>query len=46
MIKMLILDQSKPILLIFEEEKKFKKKIVHWTLLFIKMEIRQVYNPF
>ena len=45
MIKMVILDQSKPIYLIFEEKKsKFQKPLfVH---LFIKTEIRQVYNPY
>ena len=41
MIKMAILDESKPISLIFEKQ---NKTIVH--LLFIKTEIRQVYNPF
>ena len=44
MIKMVILDQSKPIALIFEK-KKNNNNIVHSPLLFIKPEIRQVYNP-
>ena len=42
MIKMVILDQSKPISLIFER----KKKLYIACLLFIKTEIRQVYNLF
>ena len=48
MIKIVILDQSKPISLIFEEKKiKIKKKKMYIArLLFIKTEIRQVYNPF
>ena len=41
MIQMVILDQSKPILLIFG-----KKKFYIARLLFVKTEIRQVYNPF
>ena len=48
MIKMVIWDQSKPILLIFEkkESKIKKKKLYIARLLFIKMEIRKIYNPF
>ena len=45
MIKIVILDQSKPISLIL----KFKKSIIlesEICKLFIKTEIRQVYNPF
>ena len=41
MIKMVILDQSKPISLILK-----KIKLYIARLLFIKTEIRQVYNPF
>ena len=45
---MVILNQSKPILLILKiKNLKFKKpKFVYVRLLFVKMEIRQVYNPF
>ena len=43
MIKMVILDRSKPILLIFEEK---KKKMYIARLLFIKTEIWHVYNSF
>ena len=43
MFKMIILDQNKLIWLIFKNR---KSKIYKLCFLFIKMEIRQVYNPF
>ena len=45
MIKM-VLDQSKPISLIFINKKSKIQKSQIAPLLFIKPEIRQVYNPF
>ena len=48
MIKMVIFDQSKPISLILKtifENSKVRNLYIE-RLLFIKMEIRQVYNPF
>ena len=49
MIKMVILDQSKPILLILKKQKQKNSKIKNLSierLLFIKMEIWQLYDPF
>ena len=49
MIKMVILDQSKPISLILKNKKIKNSKMQNLEiehLLFIKTEIRQVYNPF
>ena len=46
MIKMVILDQSKPILLILKNIISKIKNLCTTSLLFIKMEIRQLYNPF
>ena len=49
MMKMVILDQSKPLSLIFEKKKiksSKKQNLFIARLLFIKTEIRQVYNPF
>ena len=46
MIKMVILDQSKPILLYLKIKKVKNMKFVNARLLFIKTGIRQVYNPF
>ena len=45
MLEMFTLDQSKTISLILKIENK-NLKFVNCTLLFIKTEIRQVYNPF
>ena len=47
MIKIVILDQSKPISLILKKKSKIKKqkKLNIVRLLFIKKEIRYIYNP-
>ena len=45
-IKMVILDQSKPISLYLKIKNSKTEKLWIASLLFIKTEIRQVYNPF